>query len=65
MNGSLLASVVAAELSNECRYVNSTFNLTDVDQVKTCFESYQIDQDVIDAMLRNLDITKKLYAHHK
>jgi len=59
----LLATVVAAELSAECQYVADSDVLREVDKVKTCFETYTIHQDVIDAIIRNLELIGEVYAY--
>jgi len=60
----LIAAISAGELSEDCKYVNSTYELTSVDRVKACFDSYQIHQDIIDAIIRNLEIIHDFYPYN-
>ena len=60
----LLATFVVAQLSEDCEYVNSaTVNLTDVGKLKACFESYTLHQDVIDRVVKNLEINEDVYVY--
>jgi len=58
----LLATFVAADLSEECQYVNTNNILTNLGKVKTCFETYTLHQDVIDRIIKNLEINKDVYV---
>jgi len=60
---SLLACMVSAELSPECKYVNQTRYMYDAAKVKACFESYQINQDFIDAIVKNLEVISDIYPY--
>jgi len=55
--------VTAADLSSECAYVDGTFFLTDVSKVEKCFNTYTVDEDVIDLIFKNLDIIQDLYPY--
>ena len=57
------AAVVAAELSDDCKYVNDTFILNVTDSVERCFNSYQVDQDFIDTILLNLELIQDVYPY--
>jgi len=62
---SLLVVFVAAEdeLSEECQYVRDNFDLPDLEKVKACFNNYTMDQEVIDTIIKNLDIIQDLYPY--
>jgi len=59
----LFVTLVTADLSEECAYVNRTHYLTDVSKVEKCFNTYTVDQDVIDLIFKNLDIIQDLYPY--
>jgi len=59
----LLATFAVAELSLECEYVNESIYITDLDALKDCFESYTVEQDVIDRIILNLELIKDLYPY--
>lgn len=59
----LLAFVASAELSEECQYVKTTRYMYDAAKIKACFESYQISQDFIDAIIRNLEVIGDIYPY--
>jgi len=60
----LLATIVVAELSDDCQYVNSTLVLSDMEKLRNCFETYTIHQDVIDKIIQNLEIIKDIYVYN-
>jgi len=55
--------VTAVDLSDECAYVDRTSTLTDVSKVEKCFNSYTVDQEVIDLIFKNLDIIQDIYPY--
>jgi len=60
----LFVVFVNADLPEECNYVNTTYKLTDADKVKKCFEeTYLVDQDIIDVIIRNLEIIRDYYPY--
>lgn len=60
----LLASVVVAQLSEECQYVSSNRFLNDTGKVQQCFEnSSRVDQVVVDAIIRNLELIHDIYPY--
>jgi len=59
----LLATIVAAQLSSDCQYVDNNVYLTDTVKVKNCFNTYTVHPDVIQAILRNLEIIHDIYVY--
>jgi len=57
------AFVTAAQLSEECKYVHDKYILNDVKAVKKCFETYQLDEAVLNTIIYNLDIIQEIYPY--
>jgi len=55
--------LVAAGLSSDCQYVKSKYMLSDVDTVKSCFESYTLDKSFADLIVSNLEIIGDVYPY--
>jgi len=58
----LLAALVAADLSDECLYVMGAyyFHSDKMPLAKKCFETYTVQQDVVDAIISNLELIKNV-----
>jgi len=60
----LVAAVVSAELSEECKYVAENSVLTHIEKVRTCFESYTVDQVIVDYIIKNLELIEGFYPYY-
>jgi len=59
----LLIAVTTAELSDNCKYVAEKFVLNEIDKVESCFNTFTLHQDVIDTIVKNLDLVHDFYPY--
>jgi len=56
-------SVASDDLSEECEYVKTSSLIGDVGKLKSCFDSYVLNQSIVDAIVRNLELIGNLYPY--
>jgi len=57
------SALVAAELSADCKYVNTTYILTDLKKLEQCFNSYTLDPIYKTAIIESLRNIGDLYPY--